>query len=74
MSFGNNMTFEQLEVLRERYRTGDHSVIWGKTQDEKDSRCLHKACSQCHGTGIRPNGGMCFHAISCPCPKCSFTC
>ena len=33
--------------------------------------CLHDACTDCHGTGIKINGGMCMHGISCSCPKCS---
>lgn len=33
--------------------------------------CLHDSCPDCLGTGIRKDGGMCIHGISCPCPKCS---
>ena len=36
--------------------------------------CLHDQCQECHGTGIKINGGMCVHYISCQCPKCSPTC
>lgn len=36
-------------------------------------QCLHKSCSRCHGTGQSPDGGMCIHAISCPCKDCSWT-
>src|SRR5574343_65807 len=32
--------------------------------------CLHDSCSDCHGTGIKLNGGICWHALSCDCPKC----
>jgi hypothetical protein len=35
--------------------------------------CMHDSCPECHGTGIKANGGMCIHNISCPCPKCSPT-
>lgn len=37
------------------------------------SNCLHDSCPECHGTGIKSNGGACVHFISCPCPKCSPT-
>jgi hypothetical protein len=36
--------------------------------------CLHDSCPECIGTGFRHDGSMCIHNISCPCPKCSFTC
>jgi len=26
--------------------------------------CLHDQCPECHGTGIRANGGVCIHGIS----------
>ena len=33
--------------------------------------CLHDSCPDCLGTGIKRDGSICIHAISCPCPKCS---
>ena len=36
--------------------------------------CMHEACTECHGTGIKQNGSPCIHGISCPCPKCSAWC
>jgi len=33
---------------------------------------LHDACTECFGTGVRQDGGMCIHGISYPCPRCSF--
>lgn len=41
---------------------------------KRDSSCLHNSCNSCGGTGIRKDGSMCVHMISCPCPKCSFYC
>lgn len=41
----------------------------------RDSRswqpCLHDSCTSCHGTGIKSDGSMCLHGISCSCPKCT---
>lgn len=37
------------------------------------SNCLHDNCNECNGTGIKANGGMCIHNISCSCNKCSPT-
>ncbi len=36
--------------------------------------CLHDQCPECIGTGIRRDGSICVHGISCPCPKCSTSC
>ena len=33
--------------------------------------CLHDSCPDCLGTGIKRDGSMCIHGISCPCPKCT---
>lgn len=33
--------------------------------------CLHETCTQCHGTGIKLDGEICVHSISCPCPRCT---
>ena len=38
----------------------------------KDLGCLHQSCPACNGTGIRiDGGGLCIHALSCPCPRCT---
>ncbi len=34
-------------------------------------RCMHEMCLQCHGSGIKGNGQIYVHMISCPCEKCS---
>jgi hypothetical protein len=36
--------------------------------------CMHDQCAECHGTGIKINGGSCIHGIACSCPKCSPYC
>ena len=36
--------------------------------------CLHDSCPDCLGTGVRRDGGICIHGISCPCPKCTPYC
>ena len=36
--------------------------------------CLHDGCSQCHGTGLKFDGTVCIHNLSCTCPKCSVYC
>ncbi|AXN57824.1 hypothetical protein KASHIRA_01700 [Serratia phage vB_SmaM-Kashira] len=39
-------------------------------QPVEKSDCLHVNCPSCRGTGIRANGQMCVHGISCPCKNC----
>lgn len=75
MSYGL-LTPEQAEIIRKRYlletSTGDDLKTVSKMVGVG---CLHEACPNCGGTGVRKDGtGMCIHGISCPCPKCSFTC
>jgi len=36
--------------------------------------CAHDSCPECVGTGIKKDGSMCVHGISCSCPKCSPMC
>lgn len=36
--------------------------------------CLHDSCPECVGTGIKHDGSMCVHYLSCSCPKCSPWC
>lgn len=33
-------------------------------------RCLHDACSECVGTGVKADGSACVHMLSCPCARC----
>lgn len=71
MSFGT-LTKEQAEILAQRSL---NKVVWGSPGDTGTVKCLHDACPSCGGSGVRKDGaGACFHGISCPCPKCSFTC
>lgn len=69
MSFAN-LTPEQAKIMQDRY--------FAEKKLEKTAElfgCLHDACPNCGGTGIRKDGaGLCFHGISCACPKCSFRC
>lgn len=36
--------------------------------------CMHDQCTECVGTGIKHDGGICIHHISCPCSKCTPSC
>ena len=33
--------------------------------------CLHRLCSQCHGNGVKTDGTICVHYISCNCATCT---
>lgn len=60
------------EDLRERQRR--HLEEVNRRFDNRGHSCLHDGCPECIGTGIRRNGSMCVHSISCPCPKCTPMC
>jgi len=59
--------------LRERQRKHLES-IQSPFSGQQWQPCLHDQCPSCHGTGIRSNGSICVHGISCNCHKCSITC
>lgn len=42
-----------------------------KVYSENWRPCLHDACPQCLGTGVKHDGSSCIHMISCPCPSCT---
>lgn len=54
-----------------RKRQEEHLRNVSSFQDYQWQPCLHDACPACLGTGIRVDGSMCIHGISCSCPKCS---
>lgn len=38
----------------------------------EETKCSHKACQECNGTGIKKSdGSACIHMLSCPCPLCT---
>ncbi len=75
----NDVTFTEAEVqktdsrsiyeknLRERQR--EHLAQVHGNSDWRP--CMHDSCTSCVGTGIKSDGSMCVHMISCPCPRCS---
>jgi hypothetical protein len=36
--------------------------------------CMHETCPACSGGGVREDGSMCVHMISCSCKKCAVYC
>ena len=54
--------------LKERQRL--HLEVVNSINFSNWKPCLHDSCSECHGTGIKLSGGICWHALSCDCPKC----
>jgi len=48
--------------------------IRGGTNDPYWKPCAHDQCPECLGTGIKRNGSVCVHCLTCDCPKCTPTC
>lgn len=40
-------------------------------QGHSPRACAHNQCSQCIGTGIKRDGSLCVHMISCSCRRCA---
>lgn len=83
MSFGSEVSEEQMRILQERYRIAPKYIGTPETYEEavrmmdwrdaeQGQTCLHRSCSQCRGGGVKGDGSACIHGISCPCPLCSF--
>lgn len=75
----------QKEYDKQKPTAPNHSWDWTTPKPPSDywvvpldhirgSDCAHMSCSECHGTGIKANGSMCVHMISCPCRRCSPAC
>lgn len=43
------------------------------TKGSGASNCMHKNCPSCKGSGVKSDGGLCIHSMSCPCPSCTPT-
>lgn len=69
--------YTQLFIDRKQYeddlqrRQKEHLDNVYNKQNQNWIPCLHDSCPDCLGTGIKRDGSMCIHGISCPCPKCS---
>lgn len=59
------------EELRRRQQQHLDNIKNGRINNWQP--CMHDSCPECVGTGIKSDGSMCIHMISCPCPKCTPT-
>lgn len=57
------------EDLKRRQK--EHLDSIQRQNDANWRPCLHDSCPECLGTGLKRDGSICVHNISCPCPKCS---
>ena len=58
--------YDKYELER---RNQQHQEAISKVKDRQN--CLHNGCFECYGTGIKKDGSVCIHMISCPCDRCS---
>lgn len=65
-----NLNREQYEEDLKR-RQKEHLDGIQRQQNANWRPCLHDSCHECLGTGMKRDGSMCVHNISCPCPKCT---
>ena len=57
--------------LRKRQEEHLKKVKKFRWDEDSTERCAHNACSSCVGTGIRIDGSVCVHWISCRCRRCT---
>lgn len=38
--------------------------------DNMEEKCRHDSCKECNWSGIKKDGTVCMHIISCKCKKC----
>lgn len=60
------------EDLRRRQR--EHLARVRRVNFGPASACMHNQCPKCVGTGVKQDGSMCVHMLSCPCPRCTPRC
>ncbi len=72
-----NNTFMIQETTKEQYekelaeRQRKHLENVTNQQNSNWRPCMHDQCPECCGTGVKHNGGICIHMISCSCSKCT---
>ena len=57
-----------------KHLTNPQPYFLGIDYAKEVDKCLHKNCPECHGNGVKLNGEICIHMISCPCPRCTPRC
>jgi hypothetical protein len=65
-----NINKEQYEKDLSR-RQEEHLRNVRNNYNDKWRPCLHDGCPECIGTGVKKDGSVCIHNISCPCPRCN---
>jgi hypothetical protein len=61
--------FNEEAYKYKRFYNPNDKIVNNKIQDEEN--CLHDACPDCNGTGVKKDSVACIHFISCPCSKCN---
>ena len=56
-------------IMNEKQKQHLEKIYSLKKAQERN--CLHNGCQDCSGTGLKSNGALCIHMISCNCFKCS---
>lgn len=75
--FDENEYYRKLKERQdEHYKRITDYREWGTVKPFKRpfQPCMHDSCIECCGTGIRIDGSLCIHMISCNCPKCTPYC
>lgn len=64
---------QDLDGGRIEYEQTNSSNIFINFKNKHYDACLHGGCPECGGSGIKKDGTMCIHYITCFCSKCRIT-
>ena len=65
---------DNVEYVKDKLQEFDKYIADNLTcfnTKQYSQKCAHESCPECHGTGVKDNGGTCIHMISCSCSKCN---
>lgn len=62
----NQITKKKLNRLANK--TGE-PIEYTMLDEGEWPQCLHSRCDDCKGSGVKKDGQMCIHSISCQCKK-----
>lgn len=68
-----NLKEKQRQHLDSVRKNDSNNGVWFN-DDFNWKPCMHDSCPYCVGTGIKHDGSMCVHHISCNCTKCATYC
>lgn len=74
MALNKQWTFEDFENLMKNLERLRDYEKYALNNFQTVDTCAHTQCRSCKGTGVKADGQMCIHALSCSCSRCRTYC